>query len=112
MAFSVAIPRWMRIARDDAHAETILGKIYTETDNKAAALSWLQRAELIAEQAGGKINLADIKMVLGFYYRKFTREKLVKTLASAICEGGGIVAHMQFGHDKPPQIRKAVSAVL
>ena len=75
------------IARDDAHAETILGKIYTETDNKAAALSWLQRAELIAEQAGGKINLADIKMVLGFYYRKFTREKLVKTLASAICEG-------------------------
>ena len=85
LLLSVAIARWMRIGRDDAHAETILGKIYTETDNKAAALSWLQRAELIAEQAGGKINLADTKMVLGFYYRKFgTREKLVETLASAL----------------------------
>jgi hypothetical protein len=85
LVLSLAIARWMEIGRDDAHAEMILGKVYTELGNQALARIWLSRAERVAQRAGGRINLADIKMVWGIFYKRFgTRDQLIETLATAL----------------------------
>jgi hypothetical protein len=85
LLLSITIARWMQIGRDDAHAEMILGKIYAETERKALSRRWLERAERIATRAGGRINLADTKMVWGFFFQRFgTRDELIDTLAGAL----------------------------
>jgi len=33
LLLGIAIARWMKIGRDDAHGEMIMGKIYTELEN-------------------------------------------------------------------------------
>ncbi len=82
---SVGIARLMGIGRDDAHAEMILGKIYVETDRPLLARLMLQRAERIANKAGNKINLADIKMVRAFWYQRYgTRKEQTATLVAAV----------------------------
>lgn len=85
LLLSLAIARWMKIGRDDAHAEMILGKIYSEKERKGAAGRWLHRAERVARQASAQVNLADTKMVWGFYHRQFgTRTQMINTLAEAL----------------------------
>jgi hypothetical protein len=82
---SFAIARWMKIGRDDAHGKMILGKIYCEQKKRLIARLWLQRAERIARLAGGRINLADTKMVWAFYHRQVgTRSQVINTLADAL----------------------------
>jgi hypothetical protein len=85
---SMAIARWTDVGRDDAHAEMILGKIYVESKKPKKRLSWLllKRAERIAAHAGNAINLADTKMVQGFWHKRFgnSRKQYVATLAEAL----------------------------
>lgn len=82
---SLAVARWMKVGGDDAHAETILGKMYVESGQRTIAELWLRRAERVARSAGGRINLADTKMVWGMFYRRFgTRQQLIETLAAAV----------------------------
>lgn len=81
---SILIARWMRIGREDAHGEMILGKMYTEKGKRILAQCLLNRAERIAEKAGNRINLADVKMVRGFWYKRFgTRREEIRTLMEA-----------------------------
>jgi len=85
LLLSMAVARMMKIGRDDAHAEMILGKIYVEQGRKFRARWLLERAERIAAAAGNQINLADIKMVWGFWYERFgTQRQLIETLANAL----------------------------
>ncbi len=85
LLLSIAVARLMRLGRDDAHAEMILGKIYLE-DGKRSRSRWLlTRAQRIAKDAGNRVNLADVKMVWGFWYQRFgTREKQIDTLVAAL----------------------------
>jgi hypothetical protein len=81
----IAIARWMKIGRDDAHGEMILGKIYIEKGKAQKAHSLLKRAERIAEQAGNQVNLGDVRMVWGFWHKEFgkrndERDSLVNAL--------------------------------
>jgi hypothetical protein len=85
LLLSIAVGRWMRVGRDDAHVEMILGKIYAECNNPVRSQWLLARAERIAAQAGNLINLADIRMVRGFWYQRFgTTEQLISTLVDAL----------------------------
>ena len=86
LLLGIVIARWMRIGRDNAHGEMILGKIYTELGNQPKlARFWLQRAERIAQRSGDKVNLADVKMVWGFWQQRFgTRKAQVETLGQAL----------------------------
>jgi hypothetical protein len=86
LLLGIAIARWMKIGRDDAHGEMILGKIYTELGKQPRlARLWLQRAERIAERSGNQVNLADVKMVWAFWHQRFgTRKDQVETLAHAL----------------------------
>lgn len=85
LLLAIAVGRWMRVGRDDAHVEMILGKIHTELGHANQSRWLLQRAERIAEQAGNLINLADVRMVKGFWYQRFgAKRQLIKTLANAL----------------------------
>jgi hypothetical protein len=86
LLLGIAIARWMKIGRDDAHGEMILGKIYTELGKQPKlARFWLQRAERIAQRSGNQVNLADVKMVWGFWHQRFgTHKVLVETLGQAL----------------------------
>jgi hypothetical protein len=86
LLLGIAISRWMRIGRDDAHGEMILGKIYAELGKQPnLARFWLRRAERIAERSGNQLNSADVKMVWAFWYQRFgSRQDLVKALGSAL----------------------------
>jgi hypothetical protein len=85
LLLSIAVARLMKLGRDDAHAEMILGKIYVE-EGKCFQSRWLlKRAERIADQAGNRVNLADVKMVWGFWHQSFgKRIQQVQTLAAAL----------------------------
>jgi len=86
LLLGIAIARWMKIGRDDAHGEMILGKIYTELGKKPKlARFWLQRAEQIAQHSGNQVNHADVKMVWTFWHQRFgTRKDQVETLVQAL----------------------------
>jgi tetratricopeptide (TPR) repeat protein len=86
LLLGIAIARWMKIGRDDAHGEMILGKIYTELGKQPKlARFWLQRAERIAQRSGNQVNLADVKMVWGFWHQRFgTHKVLVETLGQEL----------------------------
>lgn len=86
LLLGIAIARWMKIGRDDAHGEMILGKIYSELGRQPRlAQFWLRRAERIAERSGNQVNLADVKMVWAFWHRRFGKDDdLVETLAQAL----------------------------
>jgi hypothetical protein len=85
LLLGIAIARWMRLGRDDAHAEMILGKIYVETGKSILARYLLQRAERIAEGAGNQVNYGDVKMVWGFWQQRFgTRMAERDTLIRAV----------------------------
>lgn len=71
----MAIARWMKIGRDNAHREMILGKIYIEQEQPEKAFRLLKRAERIAERAGNQVNLGDIRMVWGFWHKRFGKQK-------------------------------------
>lgn len=82
---SIGIARLMRLGRDDAHAETILGKIYTELGKQLLSELMLQRAERIASTAGNRVNLGDTMMVWAFWYQRWgTLEQEVATLERAV----------------------------
>ena len=73
----------MKIGRDDAHGEMILAQIYVERGKRQ--LAYLLRAERIAEQAGKMVNLGDIRLVWGFWHKRFgtqrsARDALLKAL--------------------------------
>ena len=86
LLLGIAIAQWMKIGRDDAHGEMILGKIYTELGKQPKlARYWLQRAERIARRSGNQVNLADVKMVWAFWHQRFgTRKNQVETLGQAL----------------------------
>ncbi len=69
----IAIARWMKIGRDDAHGEMILAKIYIEEDKRLKAYRLLKRAERVAKRANNQVNLGDIQMVWGFWHQRFGR---------------------------------------
>ena len=71
LLLSLAIARWMRLGRDDAHAEMILAKMYAEEGNAFKSQWLLKRAERIAERAHNPVNLADTFMMWGLWHRKF-----------------------------------------
>jgi len=75
LLLGTTIARWMRLGREDAHGEMILGKIHTERGNRAKAYVLLKRAERIAERSGNQLNLADVKMVWAFWHQKFGTSK-------------------------------------
>jgi tetratricopeptide (TPR) repeat protein len=82
---SIAISRLMRLGRDDAHAETILGKIYLEKGKKSRSRCMLKRAERIAKTSGNRVNLGDTRMVWGLWCQRFgTRSDTVQAVASAL----------------------------
>lgn len=75
----------MKIGRDDAHGEMILGKMYVESGKPLLSRLILARAERIARNAGNRVNLADIKMVWGFWFQRYGNEHdLISTLVDAI----------------------------
>jgi tetratricopeptide (TPR) repeat protein len=85
LLLGIAIARWMKIGRDDAHGEMILAKIYIEQKKSQKASILLKRAERIAAQAANQVNLGDVKMVWGFWHKEFgkrsdERDTLVKAL--------------------------------
>jgi hypothetical protein len=85
LLLSLAIARWMRLGRDDAHAEMILAKTYIENGQRFKSQWLLRRAERIADRAGNRVNLADTLMVWGFWYQRFgTREQQIITLVKAL----------------------------
>jgi hypothetical protein len=85
LLLGIAVARWMKIGRDDAHSELILGKIYVEIGKENLARLWLQRAERIASRAANRVGLADIKMVWAFWHRRFgTRKDERDTLVAAL----------------------------
>lgn len=85
LLLSIVVARMMKVGRDDAHAEMILGKIYIEQGKRFHSHWLLRRAERVAGQAGNRVNLADIKMVWGFWYERFgTQKQLIETLRSAL----------------------------
>jgi hypothetical protein len=87
LLLSIAIARMMGLGRDDAHAEMILGKIYAEQGYRNRSKWMLERAKRIADRAGNRVNLADVKMVLGFWYERFgTRRQLIDTLGDALVD--------------------------
>lgn len=86
LLLGIAVARWMKIGRDDAHGEMILGKIYTELGKQPRlARFWLQRAERIAQRSGNQVNLADVKMVWAFWHQRFgCRKDQIETLGQAL----------------------------
>ena len=87
LLLSIAIARMMGLGRDDAHAEMILGKIYVEQGYPNRSRWLLERARRIADRAGNRVNLADVKMVWGFWYERFgTRRQLIETLSAALAD--------------------------
>lgn len=87
LLLSIAVARMMGIGRDDAHAEMILGKIYVEQGYRNRSRWLLERAGRIADHAGNRVNLADVKMVWGFWYERFgTRRQLIDTLRGALTD--------------------------
>jgi hypothetical protein len=64
LLLSIAIGRWMRVGRDNAHVEMIPGKMYGELKQPARSRWLLARAERIATRAGNLINLADGPRIL------------------------------------------------
>jgi tetratricopeptide (TPR) repeat protein len=75
LLLGIAIARWMKIGRDNAHGEMILGKIYIEQEKSQKAYRLLKRAERIAELAGNPVNLGDVRMVWGFWHKRFGKQK-------------------------------------
>lgn len=91
LLLSIAVARMMGFGRDDAHAEMILGKIYVEQGYRNRSKWMMERAKRIAERAGNRVNLADVKMVLGFWCERFgTRRQLMETLRDALFDFRGI----------------------
>jgi tetratricopeptide (TPR) repeat protein len=85
LLLSIAIARMMHLGRDDAHAEAILAKIYIERGERFRSRWILERAERIARNAGNRVNLGDVKMIWGFWFRRFgTRRELILALAHAL----------------------------
>lgn len=86
LLLSLTIARRMRLGRDDAHAEMILAKIYLEDGIRFKSDWLLKRAERIAERAGNRVNLADILMVRGLWYKRFgKRDQQIESLTRALC---------------------------
>src|SRR5208337_388071 len=82
---SILVARWMRIGRDDSHGEMILGKMYVEQGKRFQSKWILDRAERVAQKAGNRINLADVKMVQGLWCKRFgARKEQVRTLLEAL----------------------------
>jgi hypothetical protein len=116
LLLGIAIARWMKIGRDDAHGEMILAKIYIEENKPGKAYWLLKRAENIAERASNHVNLGDIQMVWGFWHQRFgSRTDERNTLARAIRTFRGI---KEFDHRQKeryiakqfPEVRPAVLA--
>lgn len=85
LLLSISVARVMKLGRDDAHTELILAKIHVERGHRLSSQLLFQRAERIAEHAGNRVNLADVKMVRGFWYERFgTRRQVIETLAGAL----------------------------
>jgi hypothetical protein len=85
LLLGIAIARWMRIGRDNAHGEMILGKIYLEQDQAQRSYRILKRAERIASHAGNLVNLGDVWMVWAFWHQRFGKRNGVRdALISAI----------------------------
>lgn len=84
----ILLTRWVRMGRDDAHGEMILGKMYCEEGSKGLTSAlWLNHAERIAKAAGNAVNLADVHMVRAFWHLQYgSREKLIETLGMAVVE--------------------------
>lgn len=78
----LAICRWMGIGNDNAHGETILGKMYIEKGQSRIARFWLDRALLISQQAKNTVSLADAQMVMGLWYQAFGSDS--QTVASLV----------------------------
>lgn len=84
LLLSIAIARMMRVGGDDAHAETILAKIYIELGKPFHSRWMLERAERIARRAGNRVNWGDTKMIWGFWHERFgTRKDQIAALADA-----------------------------
>jgi len=82
---SIGIARMMKLGREDAHAEMILGKIYVALNEQHRSRLMLQRAERIARNAGNRVNLADTKMVWAFWYQRYgTQKEQIATLVRAV----------------------------
>jgi hypothetical protein len=75
LLLGITIARWMKIGRDNAHGEMILGKIYIEQGKAQRAFRLLKRAERIAERAGNQVNLGDVRMVWAFWHKRFGKQK-------------------------------------
>jgi hypothetical protein len=86
LLLGITVARWMKIGRDDAHGEMILGKIYAERgEQPLLARFWLRQAERTAARSENRLNLADVKMVWAFWYQRFgTRRDQIRTLAEAL----------------------------
>ncbi len=85
LLLSLAIARWMRLGRDDAHAEMILAKMYAEKGNRFKSQWLLKRAERIAERAGNRVNLGDVLMIWGLWHQRFgRREQQIDTLVRGL----------------------------
>lgn len=85
---AILITRWMRIGRDDAHGEMILGKMYCDFGKRPLiAALWLKRAERVAVSAGNAVNIADTHLVRAFWERQYgSPPALVETLGKALLE--------------------------
>lgn len=85
LQLSIGIAQMMDIGKEDAHAEAILAKIYTERNDPRRAREMLERAERIAERAHNTVNLGDVHMMWGIWHERFGKRKnQIDSLASAL----------------------------
>ena len=84
----ILLARWVRVGRDDAHGEMILGKMYCDLGKRPLTAGlWLKRAERVAASAGNAVNIADTHMVWAFWQRHYgSTNRLVETLGRALIE--------------------------
>lgn len=81
----LAISRWMNIGRDNAHGETILGKMYVEKGQPRIARFWIERALKVSEGANNTVSLADAHMIMGLWHQAFgTPSRTVASLVEAL----------------------------
>lgn len=102
----VLISEWMQVGSDNAHGETILGKMYVEKSDKRRSRWWLQRAMRISEGANNMVSLGDAHMIMALWHQRFgSSQDTVASLTRAVGIFRGMM-HFDFAQKESYMARK------
>jgi tetratricopeptide (TPR) repeat protein len=71
LTLCVSICEWMRLGRYDAMSEVMLAKIALESGNPKGYEKWINRAEIVAQQASNRSNQMWCHVIRAFYSQRF-----------------------------------------